>query len=72
MVINEVTGAVVDGAIKVHSVLGPGLLESAYQACLAYELRKRGLKVATQVDLPVIYDTIRIDLGYRLDLLVEG
>ena len=71
MVINEVTGAVVDGAIKVHSLLGPGLLESAYQACLAYELRKRGLEVATQVELPVVYDAIRIDLGYRIDLLVE-
>jgi GxxExxY protein len=72
MVINEVTGAVVDGAIKVHSVLGPGLLESAYQACLAYELRKRGLEVATQVELPVVYDAITIDLGYRIDLLVEA
>ena len=72
MVINEVTGAVVDGAITVHSLLGPGLLESAYQACLAYELRKRGLDVATQVGLPVMYDTIRIDLGYRIDLLVEA
>ena len=72
MVINEVTGAVVDGAIKVHSVLGPGLLESAYQACLAYELRKRGLEVATQVELPVMYDAITIDLGYRIDLLVEA
>jgi len=71
MVINEVTGAVVDGAMKVHSVLGPGLLESAYHACLAYELRKRGFGVATQVELPVIYDAIRIDLGYRIDLLVE-
>ncbi len=72
MVINEVTGAVVDGAMKVHSVLGPGLLESAYQACLAYELRKRGLEVITQFELPVIYDEIKIDLGYRVDLLVEG
>jgi len=71
MVINEVTGAVVDGAIKVHSVLGPGLLESAYHACLAYELRKRGLEVATQVELPVRYESIRVDLGYRIDLLVE-
>jgi len=72
MVINEVTGAIVDGAIKVHSLLGPGLLESAYQACLGYELRKRGLDVATQVELPVTYDAIRIDLGYRIDLLVEA
>ena len=72
MVINEVTGAIVDGAIKVHSLLGPGLLESAHQACLGYELRKRGLDVATQVELPVTYDAIRIDLGYRIDLLVEA
>jgi GxxExxY protein len=72
MAINDVTGAVVDAALKVHSVLGPGLLESAYEACLAYELRKRGLEVTTQFELPVVYDDIRIDLGYRVDLLVEG
>ena len=71
MVLNEITGAVVDAAIKVHSVLGPGLLEHAYQACLAYELRKRGFEVVTQFELPVIYDEIKIDLGYRVDLLVE-
>ena len=72
MAINDVTGAVVDAALKVHSVLGPGLLESAYEACLAYELRKRGVEVATQFELPVVYDEIRIDLGFRVDLLVEG
>jgi len=72
MAINDVTGAVVDAALKVHSVLGPGLLESAYEACLAYELRKRGLEVTTQFELPVVYDDIKIDLGYRVDLLVEG
>jgi len=72
MAINDVTGAVVDAALKVHSVLGPGLLESAYEACLAYELRKRGLEVTMQFELPVMYDEIRIDLGYRVDLLVEG
>ena len=71
MTINDVSGAVVDAAIKVHTQLGPGLLESAYQACLAYELRKRGFDVQTQVELPVIYDDIRIDVGYRVDLLVE-
>ena len=70
--VNDVTGSVVDAAIKVHTQLGPGLLESAYQACLAYELRKRGLDVQTQVSLPVIYDEVRIDCGYRVDLLVEG
>jgi GxxExxY protein len=61
--INDVTGAVVDAAMQVHSVLGPGLLESAYEACLAYELRKRGLEVIVQVELPVIYGEVRIDLG---------
>jgi GxxExxY protein len=69
--INDVSGSVVDAAMKVHTQLGPGLLESAYQACLAYELRKRGLDVQTQVALPVIYDEVRIDCGYRVDLLVE-
>ena len=71
MTINDVSGAVVDAAIKVHSRLGPGLLESAYQACLAYELRKRGLEVRTQVELPVVYDDVEIDVGYRVDLLIE-
>jgi len=58
--------------MKVHSDLGPGLLESAYEACLAHELRKRRLEVAQQVGLPVIYDSDRIELGYRIDLIVEG
>ena len=58
--------------MKVHSRLGPGLLESAYAACLAHELRKRGLEVATQVGLPVIYDDQKLELGYRLDLVVEN
>ena len=63
---------VVDGSIRVHSVLGPGLLESAYKSCLTYELRKRGLRVETEVPLPVIYDGVKVDVGYRIDLLVEG
>lgn len=71
MDINTVSGQVVDAAIRVHSALGPGLLESAYEACLAHELRKRGLKVLTQVALPVVYDGATIDVGYRIDLLVE-
>ncbi len=58
--------------MKVHSHLGPGLLESAYEACLAHELRKQGMEAAQQVGLPVIYDGERIDLGYRIDLVVEG
>ena len=68
---NEISGAVVDAAMKVHSALGPGLLESAYSACLKHELTKRGLKVACEVPLPVVYDGMRLDAGYRLDLVVE-
>jgi GxxExxY protein len=70
--VNQVTGAVVRAAMKVHSVLGPGLLESAYQACLAHELRMRGLQVAAQVGLPVVYEGERLELGHRIDLLVEN
>lgn len=58
--------------MHVHAVLGPGLLESAYQACLAHELRKRGYGVAAQVGLPVIYEGEKIELGYRIDLIVEN
>ena len=57
--------------MKVHSALGPGLLESAYQACLAQELRLRGLFVQTQVQVPIVYEGVRLDVGYRIDLLVE-
>ena len=71
MNINETSGVIVDSAIKVHSVLGPGLLESAYEACLKHELLNRGLAVASQVILPVQYDGIATDAGYRIDLLVE-
>ncbi len=62
---------VVDSAYKVHSALGPGLLESVYEICLAHELRKRGLAIKTQVAIPVMYDGIRLEAGLRLDLLVE-
>ena len=68
---NKITGAIVDAAIKVHKVLGPGLLESAYEKCLEYELQKRGFRVKCQIDMPVVYDDIRLDLGYRIDMLVE-
>ncbi len=71
MELKEVSGHVVDAAMKVHTALGPGLLESAYQACLAHELRKRGLHVVTELLLPVHYDGISIEVGYRIDLLVE-
>ena len=69
--INVRTAQIVDAAMKVHTTLGPGLLESAYEASLAYELRKRGLHVVTQPILPVIYDDMEIELAYRLDLLVD-
>jgi GxxExxY protein len=69
--INQISGQVVDAAMKVHSTLGPGLLESAYEVCLLFELHKRGLKAVGQVQLPVVYDSVRIDAGYRIDLLVE-
>ena len=70
--VNQVTGTIISAAMKVHYVLGPGLLESTYQACLAHELRTRGVRVATQVGLPVIYEGERLELGYRIDLLVEN
>ncbi|MEX2177924.1 MAG: GxxExxY protein [Gemmatimonadaceae bacterium] len=72
MFVDECTGDVVDSAIKVHSALGPGLLESAYAACLAHELRVRGREVETQLPLPIEYDGIKIDAGYRIDMLVDG
>jgi GxxExxY protein len=70
--VNDITGAVIDAAMKVHSLLGPGLLESAYQVCLAHELRKRGLEAAIQVSLPVIYDREKLEVGYRIDLVIEN
>ena len=71
MQINEISGMAVDAAIKVHKALGPGLLGSAYEACLEYELKKRGLRVQRQLELPVVYAGVEIDAGYRIDLLVE-
>jgi GxxExxY protein len=71
MDINDITGQIVDAAMKVHSALGPGLLESAYEACLSFELSKRGFRVQRQAELPVTYEGVRIDVGYRIDLLVE-
>jgi GxxExxY protein len=69
--LNVITGEILHAAFKVHSTLGPGLLESAYEVCLAHELRKRGLRLEAQLALPVVYDGIQVDLGYRIDLLVE-
>jgi len=62
---------IVDAIIFVHRLLGPGLLESTYQACLAHELRKRGLQVRCEVMLPVLYDGVKIEAGYRIDMLIE-
>ncbi len=70
--LNAISGKIVDAAMRVHTILGPGLLESAYEVCLTHELRKRGLRVETQFPLPVTYDGVHVDLGYRLDLLVEN
>ena len=70
--VNSITHQVIGAAMKVHTVLGPGLLESAYNACLVHELRKRGLRVESQVGLPVVYDGEKIELGYRIDLIVAG
>ena len=70
--VNQVTGAIISSAMRVHSVLGPGLLESVYQGCLHHELRKRDFQVASQVGLPVVYDGEKIELGYRIDLVVEN
>ena len=69
---DDISGEIIGAAMKVHSALGPGLLESAYEACLVHELKKRDVKVMSQVTLPVNYDGVTIELGYRLDLLVEN
>lgn len=71
MELNEITERIIGCAIKVHKTLGPGLLENTYEVCLAHELAKSGLRVQTQVALPVIYDGMKLDAGYRIDLLVE-
>ncbi|MFA5874546.1 MAG: GxxExxY protein [Anaerolineales bacterium] len=69
--LNKITEAIIGAAIDVHRALGPGLLESAYQACLAYELIERGRKVEQQKPLPIVYKSVHLDAGYRLDLLIE-
>src|SRR3954465_13498910 len=68
--INQITRQIIGAAMKVHTALGPGLLESAYRACLLHELRSQGFKVASEVGLPVLYLGEKIDLGYRIDLIV--
>jgi GxxExxY protein len=68
---NELSRIVFDAALKVHQNLGPGLLESAYEECLFYELNKTGIKVEKQKALPLIYEEIKLDIGYRLDIILE-
>ena len=70
--LNRLTEKIIGAAIEVHRHLGPGLLESAYETCLAYELEQLGLTVERQKALPLVYKDIRLDQGYRIDLLVEG
>lgn len=71
MHINEISGVIVDAALKIHSELGPGLLESVYEVLLAHELKERGLQAERQVPVPIEYSGIKFEEGYRLDLLVE-
>ena len=70
-ILNKITDTIIGSTIAVHRELGPGLLESAYEACLAFELADRGLSVERQKGLPVIYRDVKLDCGYRIDLLVE-
>lgn len=69
--LDKIAKQVVDATFKVHFALGPGLLENAYEACLAYEIEVKGLKVERQVELPLAYKTVHLNVGYRIDLLVE-
>ncbi|WP_188049401.1 GxxExxY protein [Flavobacterium sp. GP15] len=68
---NEISKIVFESALKIHKVLGPGLLESAYEECLFYELKKSGLKVEKQKQLPLVYEEVRLDVGYRIDIIIE-
>jgi GxxExxY protein len=68
---NVLSGKVVDSAYVIHKALGPGLLENVYEICLTHELKKKGLKVERQVEIPINYDGIKFDAGFRIDLLVE-
>jgi len=72
MEINLITNEILDSAYKIHSKLSPGLLESSYQACLVYEIRKKGFKVEVEKPLPLIYEEVKLECGYRIDILVEN
>lgn len=69
---NEITNKIIGAAIEVHKQLGPGLLESTYEICLIHELEELGLRINQQVPLPVVYKDVRLDAGYRIDLIVEN
>ena len=69
---NEISGIIIDCAYKIHKTLGPGLLESVYCAALTYELRKRGLNVVTEQAIPVVYEDVKLEVGFRADLIVEN
>jgi len=68
---HEISHAIIRCALKVHSALGPGLLESTYEACLAHELRNAGFNVETELALPVVFDSVKLDIGYRIDMMVN-
>lgn len=69
---DDIGRVLVDSAVRVHKALGPGLLESAYEACMVHVLKQHGLQVAKQIELPVCFEGIRLEAGYRIDLLIEG
>jgi GxxExxY protein len=71
MELNDITGHIISAAMKVHTAMGPGLLESVYQTCLQHELEKSGLKVHREVAIPVTYDGLKLDAKFRIDMLVE-
>ncbi|MBU2507293.1 MAG: GxxExxY protein [Bacteroidetes bacterium] len=72
MELNKITEKIIGCAIEVHKFLGPGLLESAYEECLSYELTKSGLNIERQKPVPVVYKEVKLDCGYRIDILVEN
>ncbi|AOW08628.1 GxxExxY protein [Flavobacterium gilvum] len=69
---NDISKIVFESALKVHQVLGPGLLESAYEECLFYELKKHNLKIEKQKQLPLVYEDVKLDAGYRIDIIIEN
>jgi GxxExxY protein len=72
MFINDVTGKIINSAMKVHTKLGPGLLESCYRDCLAYELKQEGLLIEVEKPIPLVYESVKLEAGFRADILVEN